>query len=115
MVKLVIFMIKLTLLQTTYILQYFTYILTKHTQYFIKTHTNITIFNIFGLTVPRRDLRISLRSYLSHFFFYLFLIELGPTLFEVVHCYLMVTLKPFVFELLSLIDDEYTSKLCQLY
>ena len=34
-------------------------ILSKHTQYFIKTHTNSTIFNTFGGTVPQRDQRIS--------------------------------------------------------
>jgi hypothetical protein len=34
-------------------------ILSKHTQHFIKTHTNITIFDTFGGTIPQRDLRIS--------------------------------------------------------
>jgi hypothetical protein len=30
-----------------------------NTQHFIKTHINIIIFDIFGRTVPLRDLRIS--------------------------------------------------------
>ena len=46
-----IFVINLILLQATYILQQRTQILSKH--------TNITIFDTFGRTVPLRDLRIS--------------------------------------------------------
>ena len=49
------FVIMLTLLQTTYILQ--------HLTEFIKTYTNITNFDTFGGTVPQRDLRISLFFY----------------------------------------------------
>ena len=51
-VKLLIFVIKLTLLQNY---THFTII----DRYFIKTHTNITIFNTFNETVPLLDLRIS--------------------------------------------------------
>ena len=41
------------------VVQHLIYILLKYTQYFIKTHTNIKIFDTFGETVPQRDLRIS--------------------------------------------------------
>ena len=47
-----IFEIKLTLLQN------YTHFTTLD-RHFIKTHTNITIFNTFDGTVPLRDLRIS--------------------------------------------------------
>ena len=55
-----IFMIKLTLLQNY---THFTTLdrhLSKQTQYFIKTHTNITNFNMFSGTVLQQELRIFL-------------------------------------------------------
>ena len=60
--KLVIFMIKLTLLQN-----YTHFIITN--KHFIKTHTNIIIFDTFDGTIPLRYLRISLLKiiYLSQF------------------------------------------------
>ena len=45
--RLVIFVIKLTLLQTIHILQYLTYILLKHTQHFFKTHKYYNFFTPF--------------------------------------------------------------------
>jgi alpha-acetolactate decarboxylase len=40
--------------------------LSKHIQYFIRTHTNITNFDTFDGTVPQQDLRISLTLKLDH-------------------------------------------------
>ncbi len=55
-----IFVIKLILLQNyTYFTKPDRHLL-KHTQYFIRTHTNIINFDTFGGTVPQRDLKISL-------------------------------------------------------
>ncbi len=58
MVEFVIFVIKLILIQTTHILQHLTDIY-QNTQYFIRTSTNITIFDTLDRIVPQQDLRIS--------------------------------------------------------
>ena len=50
MVELVIFVIKLTLLQTTHIFQHLTYIVSKHIQ---------TLHDTFGETILQWNLRIS--------------------------------------------------------
>ena len=51
---------KVNFTTNTNILQHLTYILSKHTQYFIRTHTNITNFDTFNGTVAQQDLRIFL-------------------------------------------------------